>query len=410
VKRGSPKNTLVRFYWFTYLIVIISPFMGAGMSWIIREPLFVIFLLFFFFRNPLRKFSFGSKGLFMISLYASMAVTFSVVFGGFSLQLLASMRFVFLYPILILVGVNSKNLFKIKDVFIFPWLLGIIASCLGVLEILNPQLLSAFRTSFLGETINVSNFRSGLGYGLTSIFGSRVVFGFVLVYTMILNRVFIPKRFFVILVNMYLISLVAMTFSRTAIITSIILLLLDVVSLLRFRIRLGTLVSTLSIIAVLLLILPRLFIVQKALDDLLRSLRAVDVSLSGRTDLWASNLQQKLSIWPNFKAFGSYSYFDIYLGPADNSLLKLIINYGWPFIVPMVLMAEEIIHHWRRYPEVIQYSIIMFILYSVTVDVFHILQVMFPFWLSLGLHVTSSSFRHSPNAVCTPTNLTSQNC
>lgn len=338
-----------------------------------------------------------------------MAVIFSVVFDGFSLQLLASIRFIFLYPILILVGVNSRGSFKIRDVFILPWLLGIIASCFGFLEMLNPQLLSIFRTSFLGEVINVYNYRSGLGYGLTSIFGDRVVFGFVLVYTMVLNRVFIPNRFFVVLVDVFILSLVSMTLSRTAIITSTILLLFDTVNLLKFKTRLETLISILSIITVLLLMLPNLFIVQKALDDFLRSLSAIDKSLSGRTDLWANSLKQKLSIWPNFKAFGSYSYLDIYLGPADNSLLRLIVNYGWPFIVPLAFMGGEIIRCWKRYPEVIKYSIIMFMLYSVTVDVFHILQVMVPFWLSLGLYITSSSLSHSLNSVYAPTNLTSQN-
>ncbi len=244
----------------------------------------------------------------------------------------------------------------------------------------------------------VSNYRTGLGVGLTSIFGSRVVFGFMIVYTIVLCRVFFRRRSHVLALEMFLLPIVFLTLSRTAIITAVILVSVDIARAAHKKRSIVSWIFLLIMLALLGIILSTSDFVASSLDAFARSIRAVDSSLSGRTDLWYGILASKLSIAPNFEAFGSLGYLDIRLGVADNSLVRILVNYGLFSIIPMLLLVFDFLKRWKRFPEYMKYSIIMLALYSVTVDVFHILQVMAPLWLSFGISFSSQKQTTSYNS------------
>ncbi len=384
-------------FWMLYAVIAISPFLGGGISWILREPIFLVFLLFFFVRHLTRSFIFGSSSVFLFSFYAAISFGYSL-FTGNALVNFAASRFVFLYPILFLVGINYREKLSDKDVLILPFLLGLISSCFGILEFFYPKSLTIFSQSFLGEQMLVSNYRTGLGVGLTSIFGSRVVFGFMIVYTIVLCRVFFRRRSHVLALEMFLLPIVFLTLSRTAIITAVILVSVDIARAAHKKRSIVSWIFLLIMLALLGIILSTSDFVASSLDAFARSIRAVDSSLSGRTDLWYGILASKLSIAPNFEAFGSLGYLDIRLGVADNSLVRILVNYGLFSIIPMLLLVFDFLKRWKRFPEYMKYSIIMLALYSVTVDVFHILQVMAPLWLSFGISFSSQKQTTSYNS------------
>ena len=151
-------------FWFLYTIILVSPFLGEGLSWTLREPIYLIYLLFFLVTNLTRRFSFASSGVFLFSFYAAMSFCYSLLTGNALVNLAAS-RFVFLYPILFLVGVNCKDKLKDKDVLALPFLFGLISCCFGIIEFLYPESLVKFYVSLGGNDILSSRSRSGIESG-----------------------------------------------------------------------------------------------------------------------------------------------------------------------------------------------------------------------------------------------------
>lgn len=154
----------------------------------------------------------------------------------------------------------------------------------------------------------------------------------------------------------------------------------------RKKVKLGTLIALIILFLIVAVVFPNLGFVRKSIDAFSRSLKAMNPTLSGRTFLWQDIFSEKLSISPNLLAFGSSEYFDSSFGAADNVFIRILVNYGWPFLIPLLLLLIEVFLRWKSFPEVIRLSIVMFISYSITADVFHILHVMIPFWFSLGVY------------------------
>lgn len=365
-----------------YIIIVITPFIGQGLSWVVREPAYFLFLSIFLLKTFSHKLTFGSISIFLLFIYSSLAFIFSMLTENIP-TILATSRFVYLYPILFLVGLNWRDNLRDKNVLFFPFIIGLFSSLVGVIEFFYPQILTIFSVN---NKLNISNYRTGLGYGLTSIFLSRVVFGFVLVYTMVISRIFVKNRLYLLLLEIYLFILVNLTLSRTAIIAYVILVLLDIVTEITKKVKIKEVIVVQIIIISFISIFFVSDFVSYSWEKFIISIEHIDPSLSGRTGAWKEILVNELSLAPNFMAFGSLSYFDMKLGVADNSFIMLLVNYGWPFVILFCLLILDFIKGWKRFPTYIKYSIIMLVLYSVTVDIFHILQVMGPLWISLGIN------------------------
>lgn len=85
------------------------------------------------------------------------------------------MRFSLFYPVVfIMVGASQSE--KIDEVYLFslPLVMGFLAISVSLIEVFYPDLVSTFKISFSGAPFEISNFRSRLGLGLTSLFASRV--------------------------------------------------------------------------------------------------------------------------------------------------------------------------------------------------------------------------------------------
>jgi len=371
-----------------YAVIVFSPFLGEGLSWQLREPIFFLFLLFFFMRHLTRKFIFASSSVFLFYIYATISFGYNLLIGN-ALVSFAASRFVYIYPLLFLVGMNFREKLMDKDVLALPFLLGLISSCFGIIEFIFPESVTIFSRNVIGKQMLISNYRTGLGFGLTSVFGSRVIFGFMIVYTIVLCRAFFRRRSHILALEMILLMLVFLTLSRTAIITAVTLVSIDIVRAIPKKRSTISWIFLMIVLAILGIFLSTSDFVASSLDAFVRSIQAIDSSFSGRTDLWYGILTTKLSMAPNFEAFGSLSYLDTKLGVADNSLIRIVVNYGLISIILIILLAFDVLKRWKYFPEYIKYSLLMLAMYSVTVDVFHILQVMAPLWLSLGINFSS---------------------
>ncbi len=381
-----------------YVSAYVSLYLGAGFSWIIRDLLFVFFCFFYFFhRNllalPIINYHFG---LLIIYIFIAMVISFAT--SENRLVTVAGMRFSLFYPVvLIVVGACQSDKLNEKQLYTLPLLLSLIVLLFTIIETFNPDWVSSFKITFWGEPLKVRSFRHGIGIGLTSLFTTRVQLGFSLVYFMVFVRVFVEKRIFILICNLFTFSLVVLTLSRTAIIVSLIILIWDFTNNTSTRIKRKSILPHLVLLFFVPIILGlsiNTVFVQEVLQAFLNSTVLLEETMEARLLKWEFFFQNNVISWkPQFGVFSHLSYLSIESFVADNTLIRLLGDYGFIFIVPLFLIAISIIKRWNKFPEVFKLTLFVFSFYSVTVDILHMVQVMIPIWFSLGYYLNKTEIR-----------------
>jgi hypothetical protein len=322
------------------------------------------------------------------------AVLLYLIVNGNVIQSIVTIRFVLLYPLLVLLGgriyKNSEDIGKlIKIVNIYV----IIVAIFGIFEMLNPidfySFIAKYNQNYVG-----SLYRSGIGFGLGSIYGERVLFavtlclGIVLLnfsHTEIVDNSSMDKILRRILSLTYL-MLIIFTVNRTAILTALIICLYYVF-VKKHKISFANALMVILILTTTIIIIGFTPIFDEVLHKLGVSVSAIDITLSGRTDNWISFMKNKASVMPNFIAFGKSEQFNKYLGAADSLYIKLIVSYGF-ISIPILSLAflKLIVISIISKNELLIALLIMFFLLSISLDTTTMIGMAIPVYIIAGYY------------------------
>jgi len=374
---------------FTYnsmiLLVFLSYFKFFSFSWILKDVGVALFLMYVFIKVKPIKIKFPTFGFFIMYLFMILLIAAHFIANGFDFISLISIRFLFVYLLLILVGFNFGKYFTEKKMFFLIFGIYWFIILVGVLEWINPALVHVYT---VGDNIDALR-RSGLGYGLGSLFGDRVIFGFVLTYFLIISRIFIKSRSKLFILQIFIFSLVVSTLSKTAIFASMIIILIDLIDYLRSKEKNNILTKAFFVLFLLLSVSFVVFRFNDLINTLFLAVNSADFStFSGRTDNW-SNLDY--SILPNFNYVGSSKTlgigFDVVV---DSAFLRMVINFGLLIVIPIIMIIFEFLKNWKNINKTLKYTLLMLLIYSVTVDFYHIVIVVIPMWFSIGYYLYQS--------------------
>lgn len=363
---------------------VFGPMMFGDFDWLVRESSLVL-LIIVAITVKNKRFRFVSWEFSLLFLYSVMMVIISLILDNSGFVLLSSLRFVFLYPLLFFIGVNSAGQLKLEAILVFPYLFGIATMFLGILELINPILLSSIRT---GTALGL--IRSGLGVGIGSIFGDRIVFGFTICFTSAISRIFLKKSYIVLFDTVALV-LSIYTLNRTSMIVMTAILSYDLLMIiLAYMMTISRLLTALVISLAVVILFYKSSFMGDSVSKFMFALREADITLSGRTIMWREDAAALLSIAPNFSAFGNYSRLGIRMATSDNSYFRILINYGILVLVPVLAVIWKLLSVFRKLSSPAKAMIFAIAMFSLTIDVFHILNIMIPFWFSLGLCVSDA--------------------
>jgi len=365
------------------LAVFISYFKFSSFNWVLKDVGVGLFLIYFFTKIKPVKLEFPSRGFVMMYIIMILLIASHFIVYGFNLVALISIRFLFVYLLLILAGFNLGKYFTEKNMFYLIYIIYWFITIIGVIEIISPDFVRGYS---VGDDI-YRLYRSGQGYGLGSIFGDRVIFGFVLTYFLVIGHVFIKSKNKLLLFQALVFSLVVLTLSKTAIFTSAIIIAIDVINYLKSsKKESNILVKLIFILFLFLVILFFTFEAQNIIEPLMSSINSANfTTLSGRTDSWS---RLDFSLLPNFYYIGSSSLLDINAEVVvDNAFLRIVTNFGALIIIPIVIIVFELLRNWRNINEILKYTFLIILLYSVTVDFYHIVIVVVPMWFSIGFYM-----------------------
>jgi hypothetical protein len=251
----------------------------------------------------------------------------------------------------------------------------------GAVEIIDYEIVENVRSFLYQSDRSVSNVRSGIGIGITSLFLDRVSFGFMLNFGLLIAPQYIRNTLCRILINVITIVLIISSLSRTAIITA------TVMFIIRFIIDKEDRRSIITTI-ILLFMLFSLFITNTKINNLysllLNAINTIDATGSGRTIIWADRMRE-VSILPNFIHVGSSKYIGVNVGSLDNSYLRLLLDYGVVVLVALILLVNPFLKQNRKISRDKLLPSVVILSYSATVDIFHMFFVMVPFYFSLGI-------------------------
>ncbi len=363
-------------------LVFLSYFHFFSFSWVLKDVGVFGFLIYTILKIKPVNIKFPTFGFFMQYLYMFMIIISHFIANGIDLTSLISIRFLFVYFMLILIGFNVGKYFTEKKVFSLIYVIYWFIILIGVLEWFYPSIVYAYT---VGDNIHALQ-RTGLGIGLGSIFGSRVAFGFVLTYFLIIAPIFFKSRTKLFILQMSIFSLIVLTLSKTAIFTSSAIIIIDLLIYMKVKEKNSILKKISFILLLLMSLLFILFNSNDIVDTFFLAVTNSDFStFSGRTDNW-NNLQY--SLLPNLYYVGTSTNlgvgFDVVV---DSAFLRMLINFGLLSILPITIIVIELVRNWKNINIRFKYILLMILLYSVTVDFYHIAIVTVPLWFSIGFYL-----------------------
>lgn len=361
-------------------LVFLSYFSFFSLSWILKDVGVILFLIYSLMLIKPLKIKFPTFGFFIMYLLMILIIAVHFIANGVDPTSLISIRFLFVYLLLILIGFNVGKYFTEKKMFILTYIIYCFIILVGLLEWINPAYVHPYT---VGDNINALR-RSGLGYGLGSLFGDRVIFGFVLVYFLIINRIFIKSISMLFILQLFIFSLIVSTLSKTAIFIAIVIIFLQLTDYVKSK---NNILVKVFLVVFLLVSVP--FMISSSndlIDTLFLAINSADFgTFSGRTENW-SNLD--FTILPNFNYVGSSTTLGVGFNVVvDSAFLRMLINFGLLMIMPIAIIAIELLKNWKNLNQTLKHTLLMLSFYAVTVDFYHIVIVIVPMWFSIGFYL-----------------------
>lgn len=376
-----------------YVVVVAASWLNTGQTWIIREPAVLLFIAASLIYSGSRL-RFPSVPEFLLLAYGLAAFVVGIAFDSQPLVALASSRFVVFYPFLVLVGYNLLGKISQKEILLPVFLFGVICAIGGFLETVSPSLFAVIMQGRFAAR-NPQLVRYGIGVGLGSVLGSRVDFGMILVLSVVVAPLFLRPRWLLGAFDGLCMLLVILTLSRTAIVTAaVVVSFYTAVAFSRPQTRQSLLAMMAAVTTVFICILglSRTPLGLDVLESLSRSLGAMDLTLSGRTVIWATIFHGRSFFAPHLAAFTGGAFGVTGDGPitSDNAWIKYIVTLGLPVLIPLFPAVLVVCRRFRRMTRVGQLLLIMFLAYSVTVEFWYIAPVVVPSFLVIGLDYASA--------------------
>lgn len=204
---------------------------------------------------------------------------------------------------------------------------------------------------------------------------------------MVIIRIFVKRKFLILFFNLFVFSIVVFTLSRTAIITSLIILLRDFIIVVKHKKSIQIWAGFFFGLFLTITLLAFSQFLNEILSTFCKAISAIDLTMSGRTTLWDTILKNGIiSLKPQFGNIGSFQFLSQEKVVVDNTLLRLFGDYGLSLLLPLCLLLSFALKQWRKLPEIIKLNLFMLALYSITVDFLHILPVMIPSWIAIGFY------------------------
>lgn len=362
------------------LLVFLTYFNLFSFSWTFKDMGVSLFLICSLILIKPTKIKFPTFGFFIMYLLMLLIIIANFIANGFNLISLISIRFLFVYLLLILAGFNVGKYFTEKKMFILIYIIYWFIILVGLFEWIDPSYVHLYT---VGDNLNAL-LRSGLGYGLGSIFGDRVIFGFVLVYFLIINRIFITSMLMLFILQLIIFSLIILTLSKTAIFTAIVIILLQLLDYMKSKSNI--LIKAFFIVFLLVSVFFAISNFIDVVNTLFLSIKSADFgNLSGRTENW-KNLD--FTILPNFNYIGSSTLLnDRFNVAVDSAFLRMLVNFGLLMIMPIIIIIIEFLKNWKNLNQTLKYTLLMLTFYSITVDFYHIVIVVVPMWFSIGFYL-----------------------
>ncbi|MEZ8402371.1 hypothetical protein AB6C70_05550 [Vibrio splendidus] len=369
---------LVTLVFFTYLDFI--PY-----SWALKDIGVILFIAYFFLTFDFKSIRLPSLSLAYLYISMLLVVLANVFLYGLNPIIMISIRFLFIYPLLIIVGYNLSGYFSEKTLFNPIAFYSLIVIFVALLEIFIPDAVHAI---FSSETKMKALYRTGAGYGLGSIFSDRVALGLCLVLAQVFSRLYLSENKMIV-ASLFIFMLVSLTLNKTAMVCSSVILLKDVLKPV-FLSRSSALKKVSSIYLLVCVFLLSLVFFNESYIALFTSIADANFfTLSGRTTIWQS---LDISIQPNFFAVGASSFSENKM-VLDNAFIRFVITYGLLIIPALLSVLIVCLVSYRGSNEILNLLVLILVFLAMTIDLFAQAFFITPIWFVLGCYI-NSDFRN----------------
>lgn len=392
-------NTLLNILPVTLVISCILAIITPNLS-LLKDIVIILSVLYCFIIDT----TFESRIFLYLFLVATLMIIFTIVVGNINTMSIINIRFVYIYPLLMHVGrLLSKRSIKLDYMFKFMNYYYLFVAIGGLIEFLNPSFFYQI-VKFINPAHDINSLlRGGLGFGLGSWYGSRQLLAIDMCLALIIGYETIKRKNSKILIfSIYLFN-IAMSLSRTGIITSIILIIfLGIMKLKNIinikKLNLKSIIGTIVLLIALTLYIcfSKDNIILAALDKMLFSLSKMDKTMSGRTDIIKEFLTLGIDIFPKFDALGNSKFASTNnsygIGnTADNSFLRLFISYGSAFVIPYFIVCIRLIYKSIKYKDIMFVAVlILYFVAGITFDLYHMVTIIVPIWIIVGYKLEES--------------------
>lgn len=298
-----------------------------------------------------------------------------------------TIRAVLVYPALVFVGIRiAKHGIPMKGMVKLYIVATIIIALFGTIEIIMPSLFQSLIGTLRITYDDIVLIRGGLGTGVGSLFNSRQICGIFLCLGIVLvfnaDEIGIEIRTKVQwALVLWFIAIIAMTLSRTSIITAVV-----VIAYQYFRsVNTRTFLYSIFTIFVFFLLSQQIPFIQNAIQAMTVSLGKMDVTMSGRTDMWSSYLNGVIGFFPNCIALARTSNAT-YIGAADSSYIRFMTAFGIPlFLISVLYLINRAVFVIRQHASKLFVSLLLFwCVGSIAMDLTFIFMVCVPTYMLLG--------------------------
>lgn len=355
-------------------------------NYLYRDVILLLILSFTIMTSITENGLYISKSVFLFLTIAIIGATFGAP-NSFS-ELMISLRAVVLYPALFWVGrLLYKNNIKIKNLVYIYLGLATVLSIFAVIELILPSVFQAILAFFRIQYNSLTLLRGGIGYGVGSLFVSRqyLAIFLTLAIAIVLNiEKYTNKSYGIIKWGMALLYfiIIALTLSRTTIITAIVLIIYNFVVEFSFEKALKIFLPGI----LLFFTFSRLQVIQTAIASMTDSLSAMDLTMSGRTKMWEKYLGNIISIKPNFAIVGNSLMGDS-LGTADSTYVRILIAFGIPLsVIIFAILVEKfiLIFQIKNDKKLFMSFIITFGIASFAMDLSFVFMFCVPLYVLIG--------------------------
>ena len=357
-----------------------------NINYLYRDIILLIILCFTIMIGVTENKFYISKSLFLFIAIAIIGVIFGEP-NTFS-ELMISLRAVVLYPSLFWVGrILHKNGIKFEKL-VFTYLgLSTILSLFAVIELILPSVFQSILSVFRIQYNSLTLLRGGIGYGVGSLFVSRqyLAIFLTLAIALVLNiEKYTSKSYSIVkwVIALFYFTIIALTLSRTTIITACVLIMYNFAVEFSFERALKVFLPLIMIFFV----LSQLQIVQTAVDSMSDSLSAMDMTMSGRTEIWEGYLGNIISLKPHLGIVGNSSIGNS-LGTADSTYVRILIAFGIPLsIIIFAVLVEKFIFILRKKGnnKLFMSFIITFCIASFAMDLSFVFMFCVPLYILIG--------------------------